>query len=84
MCGRYSSYYTWREIWEFSGGLQLILPAEDPQPAYNLAPTQSGWVLVAEGEGRAHATQMRWGLIPAWARDAKIAYSTINARVETA
>lgn len=84
MCGRYSSYYTWREIWEFSGGLQLVLPAEDPQPAYNLAPTQSGWVLVAEGEGRAHATQMRWGLIPAWARDAKIAYSTINARVETA
>ena len=84
MCGRYSSYYTWREIWEFSGGLELTLPAEDPQPAYNLAPTQQGWVLVAAGEGRARAVQMRWGLVPAWARDTKIAYSTINARVETA
>jgi putative SOS response-associated peptidase YedK len=84
VCGRYSSYYTWREIWEFSGGLQLSVPSEDPLPAYNLAPTQAGWVLVGESESRALATQMRWGLIPAWARDAKIAYSTINARVETA
>ena len=24
-----------------------------------------------------------WGLIPFWAKDAKIAYSTINARAET-
>jgi len=27
---------------------------------------------------------MRWGLIPAWAKDAKIGYSTINARAEEA
>jgi putative SOS response-associated peptidase YedK len=26
---------------------------------------------------------MRWGLIPAWAKDAKIAYKMINARSET-
>jgi putative SOS response-associated peptidase YedK len=26
---------------------------------------------------------LRWGLIPFWAKDAKIAYSTINARSET-
>jgi putative SOS response-associated peptidase YedK len=26
---------------------------------------------------------MRWGLIPYWSKDAKIAYSTINAKVET-
>ena len=25
---------------------------------------------------------MRWGLVPAWAKDAKIGYSTINARSE--
>ena len=84
MCGRFSSYYTWREIWEFSGGLQLTVPAEDPQPAYNMAPTQPAWVLVGGEPGQARAVQMRWGIIPAWARDAKIAYSTINARVETA
>ncbi len=27
---------------------------------------------------------MRWGLIPSWAKDAKIAYKMINARSETA
>jgi putative SOS response-associated peptidase YedK len=26
---------------------------------------------------------LRWGLIPSWAKDEKIAYSTINARAET-
>jgi putative SOS response-associated peptidase YedK len=26
---------------------------------------------------------MRWGLIPFWAKDAKVGYTTINARVET-
>jgi putative SOS response-associated peptidase YedK len=26
---------------------------------------------------------LRWGLIPHWAKDPKIAYKTINARVET-
>ena len=26
---------------------------------------------------------LRWGLIPSWAKDEKIAYETINARVET-
>jgi putative SOS response-associated peptidase YedK len=26
---------------------------------------------------------LRWGLIPYWAKDPKIAYKTINARVET-
>src|SRR5260370_30846055 len=27
--------------------------------------------------------QLRWGLIPHWAKDQKIAYRTINARAET-
>ena len=27
--------------------------------------------------------KFRWGLIPSWAKDAKIAYSTINARADT-
>jgi putative SOS response-associated peptidase YedK len=26
---------------------------------------------------------LKWGLIPSWAKDAKIAYSTINARADT-
>jgi putative SOS response-associated peptidase YedK len=31
-----------------------------------------------------HLDVLRWGLIPYWAKDAKIGYSTINAAGETA
>ena len=84
MCGRDTQFYTWREIHAFSGGLAVSTPTQDPEPNYNRAPTQSGWVLVDDGAGGAIATQMRWGLLPPWAKDEKLAYSTINARAETA
>ncbi|QOW19440.1 SOS response-associated peptidase [Lysobacter ciconiae] len=83
MCGRDSQFFTWREIHAFSGGLAVSTPAQDPEPNYNRAPTQAGWVLVADGDG-AVATEMRWGLLPSWAKDTRLAYSTINARCETA
>lgn len=84
MCGRYTREYTWAEVHAFSQPLVLSTPGPDPEPAYNIAPTQPSWVIVPDGEGHAHATEMQWGIIPLWAKDAKIAYSTINARVETA
>jgi len=34
-------------------------------------------------DGEPQARPMRWGLIPPWAKDAKIAYKMINARAET-
>jgi putative SOS response-associated peptidase YedK len=41
-------------------------------------------VAVVRGEdGAPQARAMRWGLIPPWAKDAKIAYKMINARAET-
>lgn len=80
MCGRYTNNAKWREITDL---FPATVPAEDPEPAYNLAPTQMGWTLGKDGEGGAKAGQMKWGLLPAWAKDAKMAYSTINARVET-
>lgn len=83
MCGRDAQFYTWREIWEFSQPLTLSVPAENPAPNYNHAPSQPGWTIVATERG-GEVEQMRWGLIPSWAKDAKIGYSTINARVETA
>ena len=84
MCGRYTREYTWAQVREFSRALDLILPATDPEPAYNIAPTQPGWVLVSSAPNQATAHEMRWGIIPPWAKDAKIGYSTFNARVETA
>lgn len=84
MCGRDTQFYTWRQIHQFSGGLKLTTPTQDPQPNYNRAPTQAGWVLVDDDAGGAVAQEMRWGLIPSWSKDTKMAYSTFNARLETA
>jgi putative SOS response-associated peptidase YedK len=50
--------------------------------SYNIAPTQMIPVIVEEPEGR-ELRLMKWGLVPFWAKDAKIGNSMINARAET-
>ena len=34
-------------------------------------------------DGRRISESMRWGLIPGWAKDLKVGYSTFNARADT-
>lgn len=86
MCGRTTFLASWADIFAFSQPL-VVLPMDsiDPVSTYNFAPSQIGPVLVAEQEADADAriVSMRWGLIPSWAKDAKIGAQTINARVET-
>ncbi|MFW9975179.1 MAG: SOS response-associated peptidase [Candidatus Thorarchaeota archaeon] len=52
-----------------------------PEPRYNIAPTQNVAVVV-QRETR-QLTEMKWGLIPFWAKDVSIGNRMINARVET-
>lgn len=78
MCGRYTNHATWAEVHAFSQPLVLPVPPAEIEPAYNVAPTQMGWVIVPD-----EVMRMKWGLLPAWAKDAKMAYSTINARLDT-
>jgi putative SOS response-associated peptidase YedK len=66
---------TLQDRFHFVGG-----PAEI-KPRYNIAPSQEAPVVVDEG-GRA-LRLFRWGLIPAWAKDAAIGSKLINARCET-
>ncbi len=49
---------------------------------YNIAPTQMLPVLRLIDDQLVLQTR-RWGLIPAWAKDQKLAFNTINARVES-
>ena len=54
------------------------------EPSYNIAPTSRQPVIRLDHEtGQRELAIMKWGLIPFWAKDSKIAYSTINARAET-
>jgi putative SOS response-associated peptidase YedK len=53
----------------------------DYRPRWNATPT-SELPVVISAHGERTLTAMRWGLIPSWARDAKISRSTFNARAE--
>lgn len=80
MCGRYtftSPEEAARQLFKYTGP-PLNLPAR-----YNVAPSQSVPVVRAAENGGRELVMMRWGLIPFWAKDAKIGYKCINARGET-
>jgi putative SOS response-associated peptidase YedK len=80
MCGRY--------ITKDQRALERELPFLDVkdwpkfEASYNIAPTQLAPVVVATPDGNV-CRQMRFGLIPYFARGVAGNYSTINARVET-
>ena len=62
---------------------RLREPLPNLRPRYNVAPTQQVPIMRATpDEADRELAQVRWGLIPFWAKDAKIAYSLINARAE--
>ncbi len=50
-------------------------------PRYNISPSQN--IPVVVNQDNKILKPMRWGLIPFWAKDEKIGYKMINARVET-
>ena len=56
--------------------------ADEPGGRYNIAPTDEAIVVVQRDDRRA-ITSYRWGLIPHWSTDAKIASRTFNARAES-
>jgi len=81
MCGRSSLTKTEKELEErfnatfYSDGLVNY----NPLPNYNVAPSHV--MPVITNEDRAHFQAYRWGLIPSWAKDQKIGYKMINARI---
>ena len=78
MCGRFIQAASGEVLTQQLG---LMLPA-DYAPRYNAAPNQTVLAIRATENGRQPAW-LRWGLIPAWAREPRLKYSTINARAET-
>lgn len=94
MCGRYAST---KDPATLAAEFDALDTLEDEAPArdYNVAPTKNVVAVVQrhprdeEGEPDPSTTVrslrvMRWGLIPAWAKDMSIGARMINARSETA
>jgi putative SOS response-associated peptidase YedK len=53
------------------------------RPRFNVAPTQEIAVVRQGAAGRRELAALHWGLVPSWAKDAKLAAAMINARGET-
>jgi len=79
VCGRFTSSVRREALAE---RFQIALP-ETVSERYNVAPGQRVLALRRGEDRESEATLLRWGLIPHWAKDAGIAYRTINARAET-
>jgi putative SOS response-associated peptidase YedK len=79
MCGRFTQQRPTAELAELFEAEPA--PAE-LEPRYNLAPTDEAAVVVERGDRRA-IRAYRWGLIPSWAKDERIASKLFNARAET-
>ncbi|HSK51869.1 MAG TPA: SOS response-associated peptidase [Clostridia bacterium] len=79
MCGRFMQERPVSDLAEIFGAEPLI---EEPGGRYNIAPTDEA-IVVVERDDRRALTAYRWGLIPHWAEDARIASRTFNARAES-
>lgn len=53
------------------------------EPRYNITPSQHIATLRADRTGAPEPALLRWGLVPAWAKDPAIGNRMINARAET-
>ena len=75
MCSRYSRKNKKAKV----GQKEVQIPAA-PQPV--IRPTDRASILRA-GSFELEVAELRWGLIPSWAKDPKIGLQCINARSET-
>jgi putative SOS response-associated peptidase YedK len=84
MCGRVRLSDDFSEI-----KIAFRIPPEYPTPntyapSWNVAPTDSLPIVRYDSKaGERSLDLMRWGLVPYWAKDTKIGFSTINAMAET-
>jgi putative SOS response-associated peptidase YedK len=80
VCGRYVTVSSPALLAERFHVTEIRPPALEP--SYNVAP-RADVPVVAERHGERVLDVLRWGLIPSWAKDAKIGDRMINARAET-
>ena len=79
MCGRYVSATPPDQIAAY---FDAEAPEAVLEPSYNVAPTKDVYAVLSDGTTR-HVDAFHWGLVPLWAKDAKIGSKMINARAET-
>lgn len=80
MCGRLANHSTPEQI-----KTEFAVESKDSKlfaPRYNVAPSQMIACVLEEASERI-LSLLKWGLVPAWAKEAAIGNRMINARAET-
>ncbi|RXJ04305.1 SOS response-associated peptidase [Anaerobacillus alkaliphilus] len=79
MCGRFTLTAEEEEIKE-RFNVELSLTGYEKR--YNISPSQQVLAIINDGM-KNRAGYLKWGLVPAWAKDPSIGHKLINARGET-
>ena len=79
MCGRYTLTVPLSNLVD---AFDISPPEFEYRPRYNIAPTQEVPIIAQDDRGRRMGL-LRWGLVPAWAKDPSMGSRLINARSET-
>jgi putative SOS response-associated peptidase YedK len=79
VCGRYASA---RDPRDLASHFDVEEPEERLAPRWNVAPTDPVYAVLTRDDVRALRV-LRWGLVPSWAKEAKVGARFINARSET-
>jgi putative SOS response-associated peptidase YedK len=82
MCGRVRLSTDYSET-KIALNFDALSPAPNIPASWNVCPTDPMLVATYTEIGKRFSQAMRWGLIPWWAKDAKVGFSSINARAET-
>ena len=80
MCGRYSLTAVDPAQLRARFGVTESAAAE---PHYNITPGTDVLAVTTDRGGRPRFEELRWGLVPSWAKDTKTGFKMINARAET-
>ena len=85
MCGRYGRRADKQFIAEWMQAHDTnVFDDSCFAPSYNVAPQSFQPVVrLSPDTGERELTIMRWGLVPFWSKDGKMAFNTINAKAET-
>lgn len=79
MCGRFVSATPPDQVADYFG---TEAPEALLEPSYNVAPTKDVYAVLSDGSAR-RLDAFHWGLIPIWAKEAKVGNRMINARADT-
>lgn len=81
MCGRVRLSSDYSEI-KIRLKFDPDYPAPNFAPDWNKPPAEPMLVAIRSVDGKRIPRMVRWGLVPHWAKDDKLQYSTFNARAE--